>query len=114
MENQNPLLGGISPDTTQQVLAMVMAQLASQNKQSDPVADYLEEMKRQDEERKKQEARRTQNQSMNFPQSSSSTSRGGGTTGVDNAMKVYGAADTASKLYNNESLISNIGSLASK
>jgi hypothetical protein len=111
MADQDPLLGGISPDTTQQVLAMVLAQLASQKKQPDPVADYLEEMKRQDEERKKQEARRSQNQSMNFPQSSASR---GGQSGMDNTMKLVGAANTASNLYNNESLISNIGSLASK
>jgi hypothetical protein len=112
LSTQDPLLGGISPDTQQQVLAMVLAQLASQKQQSDPVADYLAEMKRQDEEQKKQDARRSQNQSMNFPQSG--TTRGGGASGIDNTMKAVGAANTLSNMYNGESLVSNIGTLASK
>jgi hypothetical protein len=113
MADQDPLLGGISPDTTQQVLAMVLAQLAGQKKQPDPVADYLEEMKRQDEERKKQEQRNQRMQSMNSPQNSS---YGGGQSrsGASNVMGALNMANDVSKLYNNESLISNIGSIASK
>jgi hypothetical protein len=111
METQDSRLGGISPETTQQVLAMLMAQLASQKKQTDPVADYLASLERENEEREKQNARLARTQSMNYPQSSSA--KGGG-SGVDNVMKVYGAADSASKLYNNQDLISNIGSAISK
>ena len=112
MADQDPLLGGISPDTTQQVLAMVLAQLAGQKKQPDPVADYLEEMRRQDEERKKQEQRNQRVQSMNQLQNPGYG--GQGRSGASNMMGALNMANDVSKLYNNESLMSNIGSLASK
>ena len=109
LSTQDPLLGGISPDT-QQVLAMVMAQLAAQNKQSDPVADYLKEMKRLDEEQKKQDALRSQNQSLSYPPNSS-RSGGQNQSGFGNIAQVYNVADTISKGYNGENLISNVISL---
>jgi hypothetical protein len=109
MADQDPLLGGISPDTTQQVLAMVLAQMAAQKKPLDPVANYLASLERQDEERKKQNMLYSQNQ-LSYPPNSA-RSGGQGQSGFGNIGQVYNVADTISKGYNGENLVSNVISL---
>ena len=100
-----------SPEALQQMLVMLSAMMGSQGQRQDPMAQYLAELQRQDEERKKREE-----EQANFRSLSPLTSpqQGGQQqSGFGNVMQLYGVADNLSKAYNNESLFSNLGSLFS-
>ena len=108
-------LSGVSPELLQQYFWMLMAQAASAKTPQNQTQEELDKLKKEEEERQKQNARLRQSQGTAYPSSSTTTRYGGGaSTGVNNVMKVYGAADDLSKAYNSESLFSNIGSMASK
>jgi len=104
----------LTDEDLQRTLALFQVMMSSkQGKQADPIADYLAEMQRKDEERKKQEARRSSSQSQ-FPSSSRQQYGGSGQSGMSNVLGAVNTANTLSEAYNGSSLGTNLMSALSK